>query len=43
MGDNTLDIDKFRIYSSIFWVLGAIFSLIVAILAYQKDLQTKAN
>jgi len=24
-------------------VLGAIFSLIVAILAYQKDLQTKAN
>jgi len=31
--------DKVRIWSSMFWVLGAIFSLIVAIRSYQKDLQ----
>jgi len=34
----TLRTDKARIWSSIFWVLGAIFSLIVAIRSYQKDL-----
>jgi len=35
----TLSIDKTRIWSSIFWVLGAIFSLVTAIRSYQKDLQ----
>jgi len=34
-----LSTDKVRIWSSIFWVLGAIFSLVVAIRSYQKDLQ----
>jgi len=34
-----LNIDKTRIWSSIFWVLGAIFSLVVAIRSYQKTLQ----
>jgi len=35
----TLVTDKTRIWSSIFWVLGAIFSLVTAIRSYQKDLQ----
>jgi len=34
----TLLTDKTRIISSIFWVLGAIFSLVTAIRSYQKDL-----
>jgi len=31
--------DKTRIWASIFWVLGAVFSLVTAIRSYQKDLQ----
>jgi len=34
-----LDIDKARIWSAIFWILGAIFSFIAAVRSYKKDLQ----
>ena len=37
---NTLVTDKTRIISSIFWVLGAIFSLITAIRSFQADTKT---
>lgn len=43
MDFETLKTDKARIISSIFWVLGAIFSLITAIRSYQKDLQPSAS
>jgi len=35
-----LSIDKVRIWSAIFWILGAVFSLIAAVGSYQKDLQS---
>lgn len=35
---NTLDIDWIRIFSSIFWVLGALFGLWAAVASYHKDL-----
>jgi len=35
-----LSIDKARIWSAIFWVLGAIFSLVAAVRSYKKDLQS---
>jgi len=40
---DTLITDKTRIWSSIFWVLGAIFSLVTAIRSYQKDIQPSAS
>ena len=42
MDFDTFITDKTRIWSSIFWVLGAIFSLVVAIRSYQKDLQSSS-
>jgi len=40
---DTLITDKTRIWSSIFWVLGAVFSLVVAIRAYQADLKPSTS
>jgi len=34
--------DRVRILSSIFWVLGAIFSLVSAIRTYQRDILTSS-
>jgi len=43
MDFETFVTDKTRIWSSIFWVLGAIFSLITAIRSYQQDLKPSSS